>query len=144
MVTDGFPILLVEDNKHDIRFVKRALKINNITNPLHIVSNGQACLDFLRHQDGFEDEIAHPRPGIILMDVRMPIMDGIECLRQIKLDSDLRRIPVIMLTTSKEDEDRIRSYELGANAFIQKPVDFDKFVNAVKVTHLFWTLSELP
>lgn len=140
----GFPVLLVEDNKHDVRFVERAWKINNITNPLYVVPHGQACLDYLRHQGAYADPKQFPSPGIILMDIRMPVMDGIECLQLIKSDPTLKTLPVVMLTTSKEDEDRVRSYELGCNTFIQKPVDFEKFVAAVRALHAYWTLSELP
>ncbi len=145
MMTDSdFAILLVEDNKHDVRFVKRAFKINQIENPLYIVPNGQACLDFLKNENEYSDSDTYPRPGIILMDVRMPVMDGIECLHEIKSSPDLKSIPIIMLTTSKEDADRIRSYELGCNTFIQKPVDFQKFSRAMMTLHEYWRMSELP
>ncbi|HSH01339.1 MAG TPA: response regulator [Anaerolineae bacterium] len=141
---DLFPILLVEDSKHDVRFVKRAFKMNNIPNPLHVVPHGQACLDYLYHRGDYTDHDAFPRPGIILMDIRMPVMDGIECLRHIKSDDDLSLIPVIMLTTSREDTDRVLSYKLGCNTFIQKPVDFPKFAEAVNGIQSYWSLSELP
>lgn len=139
-----FHVLLVEDNKHDVRFVRRAWEQNRLTNPLHVVPHGQACLDFLLHQGEYTDAIKHPRPGLILLDIRMPVMDGIECLRQIKQMPHFKRIPVVMLTTSKEEEDLIRGYELGCNSFIQKPVDFERLSDAVRVIHLYWTLSELP
>jgi two-component system response regulator len=144
MSEKNFHVLLVEDNKHDVRFVKRAWAQNNITNPLHVVPNGQACLDYLQHQGDFADENRPPRPGLILLDIRMPIMDGIECLSRIRELPSFKRIPVVMLTTSKEEEDLIRGYELGCNSFIQKPVDFDRLSEAVRVIHLYWTLSELP
>ena len=144
MADHSFPILLVEDSKHDVRFVQRAWKMDHITNPLHVVPHGQACLDFLRHKGEYGDAAEPPRPGIILMDIRMPVMDGIECLAAIKADPDLKTIPVVMLTTSKEDEDRVLSYQLGCNTFIQKPVDFAKLAEAVRTIHCYWTLSELP
>lgn len=140
----NFPILLVEDNKHDVRFVQRAWQINRITNPLFVVPHGQACLDYLRNQGEYSNVQQFPRPGIILMDIRMPVMDGIECLHIIKLDPDLKSIPVIMLTTSKEDADRVQSYQLGCNTFVQKPVDFERLAEAVRAIHIYWTLSELP
>ncbi|MEZ4593573.1 MAG: response regulator [Chloroflexota bacterium] len=144
MSKKSFHILLVEDNKHDVRFVQRAWAHNNITNPLHVVPHGQACLDFLLHQGEYAGENKPPRPGLVLLDIRMPVMDGIECLRRIREQPQLKRIPIVMLTTSKEEEDLIRGYELGCNAFIQKPVDFDGLSEAVRVIHLFWTLTELP
>lgn len=144
MSTKKFHVLLVEDNRHDVRFLQRAWSVNKITNPLHVVPHGQACLDYLLHQDTYNDAAEHPRPGIILLDIRMPVMDGIECLRRIRELPELKRIPVIMLTTSKEEEDLIRGYELGCNSFMQKPVDFEKLAEAVRIINLYWTLSELP
>jgi CheY-like chemotaxis protein len=144
MTNQDFPVLLVEDDMHDVRFVERSWRVNHITNPLLVVPHGQACLEYLRREGDYGEPSRSPRPGIILMDVRMPVMDGIECLRVVKSDPQLRTIPVVMLTTSKEDEDRVRSYELGCNTFIQKPVDFDKLAAAVRTIHLYWTLSELP
>ena len=141
---NNFPILLVEDNKHDVRIARRAWRVNRISNPLYVVPHGQACLDFLRHENKYSDPLQFPRPGIILMDIRMPIMDGIECLQAIKSDPKLKVLPVIMLTTSKEDADRVRSYKLGCNTFIQKPVDFDKMIKAMQAIHLYWNLAELP
>jgi len=150
MQTESFPILLVEDNKHDVRFVRRAWRQNNITNPLFVVPHGEACLDFLHHRGeysdaaSFENGTKYPRPGIVLMDVRMPVMDGIECLQAIRADPEFKTLPVVMLTTSKEDQDRVRSYELGCNTFIEKPVDFEKFSAAVRAIQVYWTLSTLP
>lgn len=144
MNKQDFPVLLVEDDKHDVHFVQRSWRVNHITNPLMVVPHGQACLEYLRHEGSYADASKCPRPGIVLMDVRMPVMDGIECLRNIKSDPQLQTLPVIMLTTSKEDEDRVRSYQLGCNTFIQKPVDFDKLAAAVRTIHVYWTLSELP
>ena len=109
-----------------------------------MVPHGQACLDYLRHEGKYSDQKKYPRPGVILMDIRMPVMDGIECLTAIKADPQLQLIPVIMLTTSKEDADRVRSYKLGCNTFVQKPVDFDKLSEAMRMIHLYWTMSELP
>ena len=141
---DGFPILLVEDNKHDIKFVQRAWKIHQISNPLMVVPHGQACLDYLRNQGDYTDKEKNPHPGIILMDIRMPVLDGIETLKLIKSDPNFQTIPVIMLTTSKEERDRVESYKLGANTFIQKPVDFENFADAIRAVKVYWTISELP
>lgn len=143
-MAQNFAVLLVEDNKHDVRFVERAWKHNNIGNPLFVVPHGQACLDYLRHEGEYTDSSLFPRPGIILMDIRMPVMGGIECLQAIRADSHLKLIPVIMLTTSKQDEDHLRSYELGCNTFIEKPVDFEKFSQVIRTIQIYWTLSVLP
>src|SRR5688572_12241352 len=135
-MSQNFAVLLVEDNKHDVRFVERAWTQNNITNPLFVVPHGQACLDYLRHEGTYTDASQFPRPGIILMDIRMPIMGGIECLQAIRADPNLKLIPVIILTTSKQDEDHILSYELGCNSFIEKPVDFNKFSEAIRTIQI--------
>lgn len=140
----GFVVLLVEDSKHDVIIVKRAWKKNKISNPLNVVSDGQACLDYLRNKGEYADTQTNPRPGIILMDINMPVMGGIEALEEIKSDPELKAIPVIMLTTSKEEQDRIQSYKYGANTYIQKPVEFDNFSKALQVIYTYWTLSELP
>lgn len=139
-----FVVLLVEDSKHDMIIVKRAWGKNKISNPLNVVSDGQACLDYLRNKGEYADTQTNPRPGIILMDINMPVMGGIEALEEIKSDPELKAIPVIMLTTSKEEQDRIQSYKYGANTYIQKPVEFDNFSKALQVINTYWTLSELP
>lgn len=139
-----FVVLLVEDSKHDMIIVKRAWGKNKISNPLNVVSDGQACLDYLRNKGEYADTQTNPRPGIILMDINMPVMGGIEALEEIKSDPELKAIPVIMLTTSKEEQDRIQSYKYGANTYIQKPVEFDNFSKALQVIYTYWTLSELP
>lgn len=144
MINQNIIFLLVDDNKHDVRIVQRAWRKNKITSRLMVVPHGQACLDYLRHEGNYSDTEKYPRPGVILMDIRMPIMDGIECLQAIKADPELQLIPVIMLTTSKEDTDRVRSYKLGCNTFVQKPVDFDKLSLAMRMIHRYWTMSELP
>ena len=140
---DNFPVLLVEDNKHEVLFVRRAFEVNKITNPLYVVSNGQQCIDFLCHKGEYVDAFQYPRPGIILMDINMPIMNGLEALSIIKSDETFKTIPVIMLTSSAEEEARVKSYEYGCNTLIQKPVDFEKFAAAVRSIHIYWTLSEL-
>ncbi|MCA9921980.1 MAG: response regulator [Anaerolineales bacterium] len=141
MTNINFTVLLVEDSKHDQRFVRRAWEKNNITNPLDVVTNGQECLAYLHQEGKYVNKL---RPGIVLMDIRMPVMDGIEALQAIRADQDLKHMPVIMLTTSQEDADLIKSYDLGCNSFVQKPVDFDGLAEAVRAIHAFWTLSKLP
>lgn len=141
---DNIPILLVEDDQVDVMTVQRAFKRNNIINPLYVVGTGREALEYLRHQGGYADPAAYPTPGIILMDINMPVMNGIECLKALKGDENLRKLPVIMLTTSKEECDRVESFRLSVAGYIIKPVEFEKFVEAVKVLNLYWTLSELP
>ncbi|MDI6740242.1 MAG: response regulator [Candidatus Edwardsbacteria bacterium] len=141
---DKIPILLVEDDQVDVMTVQRAFKRNNIINPLHVVGNGQEAIEYLRHQGTFADREKFPRPGIILLDLNMPVMNGIECLKVLKADEELKKLLVIVLTTSKEECDRVESFKLSVAGYIIKPVEFEKFVEAVKVLNLYWTLSELP
>lgn len=134
---NNLPLLLVEDDQVDVMTVKRALKVNKITNPLFVVPNGEEALKFLRHQGVFSEPDKSPRPGIIFLDLNMPVMNGIEFLKVIKTDNDLRRIPVIVLTTSKADEDRVASFNLSVAGYIIKPVEFEKFVEAVRIISLY-------
>jgi len=140
---DKIPILLVEDDEVDVMTVKRALAKNRIANPLYVCSNGQDALEFLMREGKYSDPESSPGPGIILLDINMPVMNGIEFLKIIKGHPTLRRTPVIILTTSREEEDRVRSFNLSAAGYIVKPVEFDKFVEAVKLINGYWTLSEL-
>ena len=144
MSKQPYVVLMAEDNKHDIVAAKRAWKQNEIKNSLQIVNDGEECLDYLYQRGKFSEPGSAPRAGILLLDVNMPKMDGLTVLQHVRKDKNLRRLPVIMLTTSDLEEDRIRSYDLGANAFIRKPVGFDNFSNALKTTNLFWELTELP
>ena len=141
---DNIPVLLVDDDQVDIMTVQRAFKVNNIVNPLKITGNGREALDYLKREGKYKNPQASPRPGIILLDLNMPIMNGIEFLKIAKADSELRKIPVIVLTTSKEENDRVESFNLSVAGYIIKPVEFEKFVDAVRVLNLYWTLSELP
>lgn len=140
---NSIPILLVEDDQVDVMTVQRALKVNKIINPLYVVQNGEEALNFLRRQGAFSDPEKTPRPGIILLDLNMPVMNGVEFLKVIKTDNDLRRIPVVVLTTSKADEDRVESFNLSIAGYIIKPVEFEKFVEAMRTIGLYWALSEL-
>jgi CheY-like chemotaxis protein len=140
---EGVPILIVEDDEVDVGDIIRAFKKNKISNPIHVAINGEEALAYLRREDPYKVSKDAPRPGVILLDINMPIMNGIEFLRVIKADDTLKDIPVIVLTTSKEDNDRLESFRLSVAGYIIKPVDFDKFVEAVKTFDLYWTLSEL-
>ncbi len=144
MNKDPFVILMAEDDEHDIVATKRAWKKHHIANPLYIVNDGEECLDFLHRRGKYSEPGTASRPGIVMLDIKMPKMDGLAVLKQIREDDELRHLPVIILTTSKAEEDRIRGYDLGVNAYIVKPVGFDSFSEAVKTISLFWQLVELP
>jgi CheY-like chemotaxis protein len=136
-------ILLVEDNPDDIDITKRALREAKVINKLWIVRDGQEALDFLRNEGEYRDPSACPRPGLILLDINLPKVNGIDVLKAIKDDPKLKRIPVVMLTVSKRDEDIIKSYNCGCNSFIQKPVNFENFVEVVKEISLYWGLLNI-
>jgi two-component system response regulator len=138
------PILLVEDNEDDVRLTKRALQKNSITNKLIVVGDGIAALDYLRAAAEPGDDQARVLPAVILLDLKLPKMDGMEVLRQIREDPKLRRQPVVVLTTSKEDQDILKSYDLGANSYIRKPVDFEQFSAAINQLGLYWLVLNEP
>ncbi len=140
----GVSILLVEDDLVDIKTVQRAFKENKITNPLHVVENGEEALAYLRNEGSYSDTSKAPRPGVILLDLNMPVMNGVEFMEIAKADEDLKTIPIVVLTTSREEADRMKSYKHSAAGYIVKPVEFAKFVDAIQVFSLYWTLSELP
>lgn len=144
MGKEPFVVLMAEDDEHDIVATKRAWKKHHIANPLYVVNDGEECLQYLRREGKFGPPNNVPRPGILLLDINMPKMDGLTVLKHIREDEELRRLPVVILTTSKAEEDRLRSYDLGANAYIAKPVGFENFSTAVKTISLFWQLVELP
>ena len=128
-------ILLVEDSAADVRLTREALKEAKVLNALHVVQDGMAALSFL-HKEG--QYASAPRPELILLDLNLPKKDGREVLAEIKQDADLRRIPVVVLTTSSAEEDVVRSYNLHANAFVTKPVDLAQFLGVVRSLEEFW------
>jgi len=130
-------ILLVEDDIVDMMSVKRALKDLQVTNALFHVENGEEALEFLR-------DPANEKPAIILLDLNMPKMNGHEFLAVIKKDEELKRIPVIVLTTSRGELDKVQSFDLGVAGYMIKPVDYQQFVEVMRTIRLYWTLSELP
>lgn len=144
MSNNPFVVLMAEDNDHDIIATERAWQKNNIVNPLRIVADGEACLDYLYQRGEFRDAGTAPKPGILLLDINMPKMDGLTVLKHIREDESLHRLPVIILTTSQLEEDRISSYNLGANAYIRKPIGFEGLSETIKTINLFWELVELP
>jgi CheY-like chemotaxis protein len=131
------PILLVEDDQVDAMAVKRAFKEIHVTNRIDTAENGEVALSYLM-------DTQRERPCIILLDLNMPKMNGIEFLSIVKQDKILRKIPVVVLTTSKEEEDRVKSFNLGIAGYMIKPVEFSKFVDVVRTIDLYWTLSLLP
>ncbi len=135
-------ILLVEDNPGDVRLTREALKEDKVRNNLHVVEDGLAALDWLRREGKYDSA---PRPDIILLDLNLPKKDGREVLSEIKTDNDLKRIPVVVLTTSKDEEDVLRAYNFNANCYITKPVDLEQFIRVVKAIEQFWlTIVKLP
>jgi two-component system, chemotaxis family, response regulator Rcp1 len=135
-------ILLVEDNLGDIRLTQVALKDSRIANTLNVVKDGVEALAYLRRQSPYENAA---RPDLILLDLNLPRKDGREVLQEIKEDDELKRIPVVVLTTSSADEDILRSYNLHANCFITKPVDLNSFVTIVKsIEHFWFQIVRLP
>lgn len=134
-------ILLVDDDEVDVMNVQRAFRKNNITNPLYVATNGLEALSMLRQ----EGEAVFPNQRrLVLLDLNMPRMGGIEFLRELRADPELRQIPVIVLTTSNEDSDKVEAYNLNVAGYILKPVTFAKFVETMAALNKYWTLSELP
>ncbi len=135
-------VLLVEDDPGDVLMTQEAFEEHKVRNRLHVVSDGVDALDFLRRQGGYADAV---RPDLVLLDLNLPRRDGREVLAEIKSDPDLRSIPVVVLTTSQAEEDILRSYELHANAYVTKPVDFERFIAIVrKIDEFFVTVVKLP
>lgn len=132
-------ILLVEDNPDDVELTILALEKNNIVNPVKVVRDGQEALDYLFYKGKYEGA-DHELPNLVLLDLKLPKVDGIEVLNKIKADRKLKLIPVVVLTSSKEDNDVLKSYDLGVNSYIRKPVDFDQFVDTVKQIGFYWLL----
>lgn len=138
------PILLVEDNISDIELTKRAFSRERISNQLVVAEDGLEALDFLFGRGKYGHRDTTMLPAFILLDINLPVMDGLEVLRQIRENELTRRIPVVILTSSKEDQDITRSYDLGVNSYIRKPVDFDQFSEAVKQLGLYWLVINEP
>jgi len=135
-------ILLVEDNPGDVRLIQEALRDGKVWNNPHVVSDGEMALDFVYRRGKFTDA---PRPDLVLLDLNLPKKDGREVLATIKSDPDLKRIPVVVLTTSKEEEDVLRAYNLAANCYVTKPVEFDQFMKVIRMIEDFWlTIVALP
>lgn len=135
-------ILLVEDNPADVRLMKEGLRDAKMRNNLHVVEDGVDAMAYLRREGNYSDAVS---PDIILLDLNLPKKSGIEVLQEVKGDEKLKKIPVVILTTSKSEEDIVKSYNLHANCYITKPVDLDQFMKVVKTTEDFWlTIVKLP
>ena len=137
-------ILLVEANPSDVRLTQRALEQSHITNPLVVAEDGREALDYLFALGAHAGRDAAELPRLVLLDLKLPRVDGLEVLRQLRANERTRRLPVVILTSSQEQQDIIAGYELGANSYVRKPVDFAQFVEAVRILGLFWLLLNEP
>ena len=138
-------ILLVEDNRMDVELTLDAFKEARLLNTIHVAPNGEDALDYLFGRGNYTDRNAYPLPGLILLDLKLPGIDGFEVLRQIKSTPILKRLPVVILTSSKEEGDRALSYDIGANSYLVKPVSFDGFLGVVRQIEGYWlTLNVAP
>jgi len=143
-MNDLRPILLAEDNPKDVELTLEALSEHNLANKVVAVRDGVEALEFLRYEGRFKLR-ARGNPAVLFLDIKMPRMDGIELLQIIRNDPVFKFLPVVMLTSSREESDLVKSYELGANAFVVKPVDFNHFMDVIKQIGVFWALiNELP
>jgi CheY-like chemotaxis protein len=141
-MTDAVDVLLVEDDDGDALIIQEAFEYYKIRNRLHVVTDGEAALRFVRRQEPYAEA---PRPGLILLDVNLPRRDGLAVLAELKADPELLILPVVMLTSSRAEEDILRSYSLHANAYVSKPVDFEHFIEAIRqIDDFFLTLVRLP
>ena len=137
-------IILVEDNPYDVELTLMALKQRNLSNNVHILNDGAEALDFIFCTGQFAGRETSRCPKVMLLDLKLPKIDGIEVLRRIRADERTRTIPVVVLTSSNEERDRVEAYKLGVNSYIVKPVDFDQFIKAVEEIGLYWLLLNKP
>lgn len=145
METTPVDILLVEDNLTDVELTLRALKKSGIANNIFVVNDGEDALDFIYCRNKYENRIPNNPPKIILLDLKLPKVGGLEVLKTLKSDEEKKLIPIIVLTSSNQEKDMIESYKLGVNSYIQKPVDFDQFIMSIKQIGMYWLLlNQLP
>ena len=137
------PILLAEDNPNDVELTMTALRNLNLANEIVVVNNGAEVLDFLHRRNAFAQR-PDVQPAVVLLDLKMPRVDGLEALRQIRADAATRTLPIVILTSSREESDLVRGYQLGANGYVVKPVDFEQFISAVSQLGVFWALINEP
>ena len=144
MSDNGAEILLVEDNPNDVKLALHAFKKHKLANRVHVARDGAEALEFVFRTGRYAARVALDVPRVILLDLKLPLVDGIEVLRQIKADPRTRAIPVVVLTASREERDIVESYQLGVNSYIVKPVDFDQFSESVRQLGLYWLLLNQP
>ena len=137
-------ILLIEDNPNDVELTMRALKRNHIVNNIQVIMDGAEALEYFFASGKYSGRDTNLKPKLVILDLKLPKVDGLEILRKIKNDEATKTIPVVVLTTSKEESDIVSSYKLGANSFIVKPVDFEKFITTVKELGMYWLLLNEP
>jgi two-component system, response regulator len=140
MTDAGVEILLVEDNPSDVKLAMHAFKTHHIANHVHVVRDGAEALEFIFCTDRYADRKIENGPKMILLDLKLPLVDGIEVLRRTKADPRTRAIPIVVMTSSREDRDIVESYKLGVNSYIVKPVDFGQFTDTVKQLGYYWLL----
>jgi two-component system response regulator len=138
------PILLVEDNPSDADLTRRALSRGHVSNELVVVEDGQEALDYLRGEGAYFGRTVTETPSLILLDLKLPKVSGLEVLRAVRADARLRRVPVVILTSSKEEEDVGAGYDLGVNSYVRKPVDFKEFQTAIANLGLYWLILNEP
>ncbi len=144
MTNNAVEILLVEDNPYDVELTLHALDKSHITNHIHVVRDGAEALEFIFCTGAYAERGIQNPPKVILLDLKLPKVDGMEVLRQVKADPRTQMIPVVVLTSSREERDVVESYRLGVNSYIVKPVDFEKFTEAVQRMGLYWLLLNQP
>jgi CheY-like chemotaxis protein len=137
------PILLVEDNINDVELTLAALKHNNVANDVVVARHGGEALDFLYHRGNFQQR-APGNPVVVFLDLKMPKVDGLEVLRQMKSDETMKVVPIVMLTSSREEADLVNSYQFGVNAYVVKPVGFEQFTDAIRQLGMFWAVLNEP
>lgn len=141
---ETFAVLVVDDNEDDLMAIRRTWERCGISHPLKIVQSGEECLDYLYKRGTYETPGTAPRPGLILLDIKMPRVNGLDVLRQIREDEHLRRLPVVVLTTSRATDDCFDSYDLGSNAYFVKPIGFREFSECITAIVRFWELAVIP
>jgi len=137
-------ILLVEDNPDDVKLTLRAFKRNNMLNPIVVARDGVEALDFLFARGAHAERAGKPLPTLVILDLKLPKLDGLEVLKAVRGDARTKLVPVVILTSSKEQQDLIQGYALGANSYVRKPVDFTEFMEAVRLLGIYWLMTNQP